>query len=205
MLIINKLRYTLYNILSRMMSEGVEKDRLNSLGNAASFDKTVKITPTATIDNLAYVKEKIEIGKGSVICGQLLIFAHAGAIQIGRDCYLGVGSRIWSSESIVIGDRVLISHNVNIHDTNSHSLDFNTRHRHFKEIFTSGHPKTPDYDIQSRPVVIHDDVWVCFNVTILKGVTIGRGAIIASSSVVTKNVPEYTMVAGNPAKIIKKL
>ena len=62
-----------------------------------------------------------------------------------------------------------------------------------------------DVDIQSAPVVIEDQVRIGFNVAILKGVTIGKGAIIEAGSVVTKDVEPFTVVAGNPAKIIKRL
>ena len=54
-----------------------------------------------------------------------------------------------------------------------------------------------------RPVTISDDVWIGANVIILPGVCVGRGAIIGAGAVVTKNVPEYAIVAGNPAKIVK--
>lgn len=56
-----------------------------------------------------------------------------------------------------------------------------------------------------KPVVIGDNVWIGEYAAILKGVTIGRGSIVASHSVVTKNVPEYVIVAGNPARVVKKL
>lgn len=65
------------------------------------------------------------------------------------------------------------------------------------------------YDVKEKracdddPVVISDDVWVGANVTILKGVAVGRGAIIAAGSVVTKNVPPYSIVAGVPGKVVK--
>ena len=60
-------------------------------------------------------------------------------------------------------------------------------------------------DIKSAPVVIEDHVWIGFNVAILKRVTIGKGAIIGAGSVVTQDVEPFTVVAGNPAKIIKQL
>lgn len=55
------------------------------------------------------------------------------------------------------------------------------------------------------PVYIGDKVWIGFNVIILKGVDIGEGAVVAAGSVVTKNVPEWTLVGGNPAKVIRQL
>lgn len=201
----NRLKYKLYQILSKMLSDGAELERLRSLKNAALIDSSARIFPEAKVDNFAHSRELIKIGPGSVLRGHLFIFAHAGAIQIGKDCYVGEHSRVFSSESVVIGDRVLISHNVNIHDTNSHSLDMTLRHKHFTEILNTGHPTSTSYDIQGMPIIIQDDVWIGFNSTILKGVTIGKGAVIAACSVVTKDVPARVVVAGNPARIIKEI
>ncbi len=55
----------------------------------------------------------------------------------------------------------------------------------------------------SEPINIGDDVWIGANVTILKGVTLGNGSVIGAGSVVTKDVPEYAIACGNPAKVIK--
>lgn len=166
---------------------------------------SVKILSDATVQNLAKKPESILIGKNSVIGGQLLVFAHAGKIEIGESCYIGESTRIWSADSIKIGNRVLISHNVNIHDTNSHSVDSELRHQHFVQIMSSDHPQKNNFDIQSKSVEIEDDVWIGFNSTILKGVKIQEGAIIAACSVVTKDVPPYVVVAGNPARVIKNI
>lgn len=56
-----------------------------------------------------------------------------------------------------------------------------------------------------RPVVIRDKVWLGFNVIVLKGVTIGEGSVVAAGSVVTRDVPDFTLVAGNPARFIRSL
>lgn len=55
-----------------------------------------------------------------------------------------------------------------------------------------------------KPVVIEDDVWIGARVTILGGVTVGKGSVLAAGAVVTKNVPEYSIVGGNPARILRK-
>ena len=59
--------------------------------------------------------------------------------------------------------------------------------------------------VNSQPIVIEDDAWIGMNCIILKGVTVGRGAVVGAGSVVTKDVPPWTLVAGNPARVIKEL
>src|SRR5437868_13871626 len=77
---------------------------------------TAKIHDSARIVNNLGRDESIEIGSGSHIKGELLTFSHGGKIKIGDYCYVGEQSRIWSALSVTIGDRVLISHCVNIFD-----------------------------------------------------------------------------------------
>lgn len=171
----------------------------------AAIDANVAIGPDAVVRNLAANERAIAIGSHSVIHGEVLVFAHGGQVKIGAHCYLGEGSRVWSAAKITIGDRVLISHDVNIHDTDSHSLIGDLRHQHFVEIVERGHPTDNVYDIASRPVVIEADAWLGFGSTILKGVTVGAGAVVAARSVVTRDVPPGVLVAGNPARIIRQL
>ncbi len=153
------------------------------------------------IENHQARQSAIMIGAGSHIMGQLRVFGHGGSILIGDSCFVGEDSRIWSAESIRIGNRVQIAHSVNIHDSNSHSLSAGRRFAHFKEILLTGHPAIVE-DVDSAPIVIEDDAWIGFNSTILKGVTIGKGAVVGAASLVTKDVAAYTVVAGNPARSI---
>jgi maltose O-acetyltransferase len=200
-----KTHYRLYRYISNIIEFGSDFERYKKFNHNAYVHPSVKLMPNATIENLSGNAHLINIGENSVIRGELLIFAHAGKIEIGKDCYLGEDSRIWSADSIKIGNRVLISHNVNIHDTNSHSLNSVLRHKHFIKLMSEGHPIVNDVDINSKAIIIEDDVWVGFNSTILKGVRIGKGAVVAACSIVTKDVPELVIVAGNPAKVIKKI
>ena len=117
---------------------------------------------------------------------------------------MGDGTRVWSGESVTIGNNVLISHNVEIVDTTSHEINHTERATRYKQLMKNG-PWLTKGSIKTSPIVIEDDVWISFNAIILKGVTIGKGAIIAAGAVVVKDVPSWTMVAGNPAKIVKKL
>jgi acetyltransferase-like isoleucine patch superfamily enzyme len=164
--------------------------------------KSVKFYKSSNIVNLRQ-KEDIKIGNNTHIKGELLLYKHGGNIDIGEYCFLGENSRVWSSVGVTIGNRVLISHNVNIHDSNSHPIDMEERHTHFKEIVNNGHPNS--IDLNEKIITIENDVWIGFNSSILKGVIIGEGAIIAANAVITKDVPPFTIVAGNPGKIIKDL
>jgi len=160
-----------------------------------------KLYSTAVIENETGVRDAITLGANSHVRGNLQVFAHGGRIRIGDFCYVGDHSRIWSMSAIEIGHRVLISHNVNIHDHIAHSLSATDRHAHFREIIFRGHPKTLA-NVTSIPVVIEDDAWIGFNATVLKGVRIGRGAVVGACAVVTKDVDPYTVVVGNPARVI---
>ncbi len=103
----------------------------------------------------------------------------------------------------MIGDRVLISHNVNIFDSLTHPVNARGRHDQFRAILTSGHPKK--IDLGEQAVTIGADAWIGANSIILRGVTVGTGGIVGAGSVVTKDVPAYTIVAGNPARPIREL
>lgn len=158
---------------------------------------------SASIYNGSAASQSITIGAYSIIKGELFVFPHGGRIVIGDWCYVGEGARIWSAESIEIGNRVMVSHNVNIFDNLTHPLSARLRHRHFRQIATDGHPKS--IDLGERPVRIEDDSWIAAGATVLRGVTVGRGAIVGAGAVVTKDVEPWTVVGGNPARVIRQL
>ncbi len=158
----------------------------------------------ARVENMTKDKRNIIAGKGSRIRGELLVFKFGGHITIGDNSFIGDHSRIWSAEKVSIGSNVLISHNVNIMDTNTHESDPYERAASFADLVKNGHA-TEKGSVQTAPIIIEDYAWINFNAVILKGVTIGKGAVVAAGSVVTKDVPPFVLVAGNPATIIKKL
>lgn len=162
-----------------------------------------KIYPSAGIHNFQNRTEKIRIGRYTHIRGEILVFGHGGEIRIGDYCYVGEGARIWSADNIRIGNRVLISHLVSIYDSTTHPLRADLRHAHYREILRSGHPKK--IALGERPVELCDDVWIGSHAVILRGVTLGRGCVVAAGSVVTRSCAEFSLVAGNPAKEIRKL
>jgi acetyltransferase-like isoleucine patch superfamily enzyme len=167
------------------------------------LEPDARLTSTARVRNALRDTQKIRIGRHSIICGELFLFGHGGDISIGEWCYIGEGSRIWSSRSIHIGDRVLVSHNVNIFDSLTHPLSAQQRHSQYIKIVQSGHPN--DIDLGERPVKVNNDVWIGANACILRGVTIGEAAIVGAGSVVTHDIPPYSIVAGNPARVIREL
>ena len=102
-------------------------------------------------------------------------------IQIGDNCGFS-GVTIGASEKIIIGNHVLCG-------ANSVITDFDW------------HPKR--YSSGSKPVIIHDNVWIGLNTVVLKGVEIGQNSIIGPNSVVVKSIPANVIAAGNPCKVIK--
>jgi acetyltransferase-like isoleucine patch superfamily enzyme len=161
----------------------------------ASFGPGVVLLERGSIANARRDPRAVRVGAGSVIGGELLVFGHGGTIEVGEWCFVGEGTRIWSAERVTIGNRVLISHGVNIHDNDAHPRDPVERHAQFRSIARDGHPAALDA-IAARPVTICDDVWIGFNATILKGVTIGPRSIIAAGSIVTRDVPCDSLFIG---------
>lgn len=157
----------------------------------------------ARILNAGSSSDQIHVGAHSRIEGELFIFAHGGRITIGDWCFVGPGTRLWSACDLHIGNRVLISHLCNVMDSLTHPLDSVARHAQFRAILTRGHPR--EIDLDERPVRIDDDVWIGAGATILRGVHIGEGAVVGAGAVVTRDVPAYAVVAGNPARVVRQL
>ncbi len=151
------------------------------------------MTDSARIYNSNKNREYITIGENSIIAGELFVFAHGGKIEIGDFCFVGSETRIWSAQNINIGNRVLISHQVNILDTSGHPVDSVERHHHYRAIHSKGHPKDLK-GMKSKPIKIGDDAWIGFNVIIFGGVTIGEGAIIGAGSIIRNDVPAGAMI-----------
>ena len=116
-------------------------------------------------------------------------------LKIGRKCSFGDFCHITCTNKMEIGNYCLIGKWVTISDNNHGNTDINSLLIHPLErpIVSKG------------SVIIEDDVWIGDKATILAGVHIGKGAIIAANTVVTKDVPAWTVVAGNPAKVVKNL
>lgn len=156
-----------------------------------------RIFPTGRIVNAGNA-QNVVLGKSTWLAGELLVYAHAGRIEIGDHCYIGEGAKVWSLSQVKIGNRVFLSHGVNVHDNDAHSLSAGERHRHFRERVEIGVASFVE-NVSAADIEICDDVWIGFNCTVLKGVRIGQGSVVGACSMVTHDVAPYTVVAGNPA------
>ena len=143
----------------------------------------------------------LKIGSNVTLQGPGLAPEINGYIEIGDYCFISSAS-IAATEKIIIGNYVYIAGGVTIVDTDFHPLDPALRMRDTIAISTIG-DKTRRPHFDSAPVIIEDDVWIGYNATILKGVTIGKGSVIHPGSVVSKNVPAGSVVSGNPAELKK--
>jgi len=171
-----------------------------NLKKLVKIDGTSRFTSTTKIVNSSKNPDSIVIGQNCWILGELMVFPY-GKIKVGNNCFIGEFTKIAAAKEINIGNNVLIAHGVNIIDNNSHPIDAEERAKDYQRIFTTGF--ADNYSLNEKTVTIKDNVWIGFNSIILKGVTIYEGAIVAAGSFVTKDVEAYTIVAGNPAKIIK--
>lgn len=126
-----------------------------------------------------------------------------GKIIIGDYTTIRYDSFVGAIEKIEIGNHVIISNHVTIYDNNNHPTNSTKRKEMCESGFTSDLWQWK-YS-KHKSVKICDNVWIGEKSTILKGVTIGEGAIVACNSVVVHDVEANTIVAGNPACIVKRL
>ena len=145
--------------------------------------------------------ERLVIGTDCYIQCRIDFDSANGEVRIGDRCFIG-SSHIVCHSKVEIADDTIISWGVTIVDHNSHSLDWYYRKNDVVKWLNG--EKCWD-DVAIAPVFIGPKVWIGFGASILKGVTIGEGAVIGAMSVVTRDVPPYSVVGGNPAKVIRML
>jgi acetyltransferase-like isoleucine patch superfamily enzyme len=147
------------------------------------------------------------IGDNSVVSGSFVFETTSGEITIGNNTFIGGGMFV-CVEGIEIGNDVMISWGCTFIDNNSHSLRWSERKNDVSD-WKKGldEHKIGFYkdwsNVKRGKITVKDKAWIGFNCIVMKGVTIGEGAIVAAGSVVTKDIPDWTIVGGNPAKVIK--
>jgi len=144
---------------------------------------------------------RVYVGQNSLIEGRICFDKEFGEIVIGNRTFIG-NSTLVCAEKITIGDDVLMAWGCTVVDHNSHSLVWDERS---SDVLHWIDGKKDWTHVKCAQVTIENKVWIGFNVILLKGVRIGEGAVVAAGSVVSRDVPPYTVVAGNPAKVVREL
>lgn len=144
--------------------------------------------------------ERLSIGSGSIFEGQIFSERPGTGVSIGENSFVGYSTLI-CAEGIEIGDDVLISWGCTIVDHHSHALSWDQRRNDVRDWY---HGRKNWDAVKISPVRIGDKAWIGFNTIILAGVTVGEGAVVGCGSIVTKDVPPYAIVAGNPARLIRQ-
>lgn len=150
----------------------------------------------------------LKIGENSIINGTFVLERENASIEIGSNTFIGGGLFV-AAENIKIGNDVMFSWGCTVSDTDAHSLNWEERKNDVKE-WKQGldEGKEGKYKnwakVRSHPILIENKCWVGFNVIILKGVTLSEECIVGAGSVVTRSFEKGSVVAGNPAALIKK-
>jgi galactoside O-acetyltransferase len=143
----------------------------------------------------------LSVGEDSIIHADISFEESGGQIQIGSRTFVG-RSDLVCYRSLVIGDDVIMSWGITAVDHDSHSTEWEKRRNDVRDW---GKGRKNWEHIAHAPVVVGNKAWIGFNVSILKGVTIGEGAVIGACSVVTSDIPPYSVAVGNPAKVVRSL
>ncbi len=155
----------------------------------------------------------IDVGENCVIEGAIAILRSGASVSLGNRCHLDKAAILISALSIRILDDSIISRGATLVDSDNHST--NWEYRQFDtERFLRGYVETEGRDsaryhdwepVPMGDITVGPKAWIALNAIVLKGVTIGEGAVVGAGSVVTDNVPPWHVYAGNPAVEIKKL
>jgi len=144
------------------------------------------------IGNNVRISNKLSENPAGIAHRTVLVALDKTILSVGDHSGLS-GVTLYGRENITIGKHCLLGANCSIYTTDFHPLSAQDR-------INRAHGMTA-----SAPVFLEDSVWLCANVIVLKGVTIGRGSVIAAGSIVTRDIPRNVLAAGVPAKVIKQL
>lgn len=144
---------------------------------------------------------RCEIGADCLIQGALVLERPESIIRIGHRSSIGGGTILDCAQLIEIGDDTMISYQCLLADSDNHSIYAEERR---DDVVRWKNERRHDWSrVEMRPIVIGSRCWIGARALILKGVRIGDGAIVGAGSVVTREVPPWSVVAGNPARIVR--
>ena len=176
-----------------------------------------KVPENTVVDETAYVETTfsfhlyrseepvgVRIGRGaSTYLGTMFDVGPHGRVTLG-DYALVHGARIICDGEVEIGAYALISWNVVLMDSYRVPLDPAARRRELERV-PRYRPRCLGAAASPRPVRVGRNVWIGFDACVLPGVTIGEGSVVGARSVVVEDVPPYVVVAGNPARVVRRL
>ena len=198
-------------LIMKFIKNWLSKRHLSSVKKYIIHGSTIFLNPFRLVINFPKQdKTYLSVGNDTMLECVVILESDTGEVTIGNNSFIG-NSTIICRTKVEIGDNVFIAWGGYIYDHDSHSIDYKHRIDDIKQ-------QLSDYKnglnfiqnknwavVNSKPIKISSNVWIGMHCTILKGVTIGEGAIVGANSVVTKDVPAWTVVGGNPAKIIKQI
>ena len=197
--IINKIKKFLFNRRLKKVSSSLRIGNSHLLPNFS-------LNIAKPLSNKVY----LNVGEDTMLDCSVTFESETGCVTIGNRTFIG-SSQLICREKIEIQDDVFIAWGCCIYDHNSHSIDFKERENDIRQQlldYRSGEDFIRNKNwsvVASKPIIIGSNAWIGMNCIILKGVKIGNGAIIAAGSVVTKDVPDWTIAGGNPAQFIKDI
>jgi acetyltransferase-like isoleucine patch superfamily enzyme len=146
----------------------------------------------------------VEYRRGaSTYLGTMFDVGPGGRVTLGEFALVH-GARIICDTEVFIGDYALISWNVVLMDTYRVPMNPEARRAELEKVPTR-EIRLASANVPSRPIRIERNVWIGFDACVLPGVTVGEGSIVGAKSVVTESVEPFTVVAGNPARVIRRL
>ena len=178
---------------------------------AGSIPENVVIDETAYVETTfsfqffrSTLPRGVEYGRGSsTYLGTMFDVGPFGRVILGEYALVH-GARIICDAEVYIGDHALISWNVVLMDRYRVPICPKSRRAEL-DLVSTRTLRIAAADVPARPIRIERNVWIGFDACVLPGVTIGEGAIVGAKSVVTESVPPYTVVAGNPARVIRSI
>jgi acetyltransferase-like isoleucine patch superfamily enzyme len=140
--------------------------------------------PSHALRNFFYRRSGVVLPRSSSIHWRAE-FYHPGGVVIGENCIIGDSCFLDGRDGITFGTNVNVGGHVSIY-TRQHDVD------------------SPSFAETGAPVTVGDRAWIASHAVVLPGVHIGEGAVVAAAAVVTKDVPAFTLVGGNPARVIRE-
>lgn len=144
---------------------------------------------------------RLRVGDKTRVETRIAIEREGASVVIGSRSFIGEG-QMSCARSIEVGDDVMIAWGTSIFDHGSHSLRFSERSNDVTD-WLRGEKNWGV--VETAAVRIGDKAWIGFGCILLPGVTVGEGAVVGAGSVVTRDVPAWTIAAGNPARVIREL